>query len=574
MIERLRICNLALVEEVELEFGPGLNLLTGETGAGKSIVLGALALLAGARADREAIREPADEAWVEAVFDVRRLPELVPLLEERGLPAEDGSLIVRRSIQRAGRSRAWVGGRLVPVATLGELFEGRIEVSSQHASQALLRPEVQGRLLDRHGGLEGLRQEVEIGVRELREQAAELASLRRAAGERARREDFLRFQIQEIEEADLAPDEPARLASEHARLVHAERLGTEMREVAALLAGEPEAVPGGVTAADRLAETERLLTGLVRLDEELAPLVQRISGALFEVQDLAREAERYADGVETDPQRLVEVEERIGRLERLRRKYGATVPDILGFRDEAAAELAALGGNDDRMHKLEEEQEVLLRRVRERAEALSRGRRQAARSLGRALEQAVRELALEEARAEVVLLPVSAEPGLPCGPSGAEGVELRFSANRGEEPRPLRKVVSGGELSRVFLAQKKVLRGESSGRVLVFDEVDAGIGGAVAERVGGVLGSLARDHQVLCITHLPQIAAQPGVHFRVLKEPAGERTRTRVQRLGDEERVEELARMAAGRVPSDETRRHARALLEEAGAGRRRSGRR
>ncbi len=563
MIERLRIEQLALVDALELEFGPGLNVLTGETGAGKSIVLGALALLAGARADREAIREGADQAVVEAVFGIGGQPELAEALAERGLEDEDGALIVRRSLQRNGRGRAWVGGRLVPISTLAELFAGRIEVSSQHASQALLRAETQGRLLDHHGGLQGDRRAVEEGVHELRAGRAELEALRTEAEERARREDFLAFQVKEIDEAGLDPAETTELEAEHRRLVHAERLAGEASGVVAALAGDPS---GGEAAAvgDRLAEAQRTLAALSELDPELGEAAERLAGAAAELADLARDLERYTGRIDADPARLAFVEERIEGLERLKRKYGARVEDILAFREQAALELAALGSSDERMGKLESEQAALHDKLAKRAAKLSRARRKAAKALAEAAETGVRELALAQARVEVALAPVPPEPGVPCGPSGAESAEILFSANEGEAPRPLRKVASGGELSRIFLALKNVLRETTQGMVLVFDEVDAGIGGAVAERVGGVLASLAREHQVLCITHLPQIAAQPASHFRVAKGQAGGRTVSRVEALDDEGRVEEVARMAGGEAPGDETREHARSLLKGA----------
>jgi len=563
VIERLRIQQLALVEELEIEFGPGLNVLTGETGAGKSIVLGALGLLAGARADRDSIREGADEAVVEAVFEIEGLTDLEASLAERGLEAEDGALIVRRSLQRSGRGRAWVGGQLVPISTLAELFGGRLEVSSQHASQALLRPELQGRLLDHHGGLLADRQAIEEGVRGLRQRQAELTALRTEAEERARREDFLAFQVREIDEAALDVGEATQLDVEHKRLVHAERLGGETATVVAALSGDPS---GGAGAAigDLLAEAERTLGALAELDPSLNEAAERLTGATAELADLARDLERYAARVETDPGRLSAVEDRIEELERLRRKYGNQVEDILAFRDSAAAELLSLGSSDERMGKLEAEQAAEREKVAKRAAKLTRARRKAAKSLAEAAQVGARTLAMASAEVEVMLTPVEPEPGLPCGPSGAETAEILFSSNEGETPRPLRKVASGGELSRIFLALKNVLRTETAGMVLVFDEVDAGIGGAVAERVGGVLGSLAADHQVLCITHLPQIAAQPAAHFRVEKRRVGGRTLTEVVALDPEGRIEEIARMAGGEAPGAETREHARALLDRA----------
>lgn len=574
MIESLRIEELALVERLELAFGPGLNVLTGETGAGKSIVLGALALLAGGRAQAQAVREGADEAVVEAVFRTEGLDALGAALAERGLEAEDGTLIVRRSVARAGRSRAWVGGRLVPVSTLAELFAGRVEISSQHESQGLLRAAVQGRALDAFGGHLELRSRVEEGVRGLRAREAEIERLRTESEERARREDFLAFQVNEIDEAGLDAEEEAALEAERGRLVHAERLRTDAERASALVSGDPaasETVGGG----DLLSQAARITRELSRLDPALAELAGRLEGAAAEAQDAARELERYATGIEADPARLAAVDERGAQLDRLRRKYGADVAGILAFRERAAAELAALGGSDERLRKLEAEREAERERVGALAGELSAARAAAGRALARAVSAQLADLAMADGRFEVALEPVEPLAGAPCGASGAEAAEFLFSANAGEAPQPLRRVASGGELSRVFLALKNVLRRAEAGMVLVFDEVDAGIGGAVADRVGGVLAGLSQDHQVLCITHLPQIAARGDRHFRVLKQAEGRRTRTAVEPLDADGRVDEIARMAGGETVTDATRRHARALVEGSGpAERPRSGRR
>jgi len=562
VIETLRIENLALVERVELEFGPGLNVLTGETGAGKSIVLGALGLLAGARAESEAVRSGADEAVVEAVFRIARLPALEAELRARGLDADLHELVVRRSVSAGGRSRAQVAGRLVPASTLAELLAGRLEISSQHGSQALLRPESHGELLDAFGGLEAERSAVAAGYAELRRLDHALAELESAREESARREDFLGFQVREIDEAKLVPGELAALAAERTRLAHAERLAAEAAAAAAGLAGEgaggdPESAP----ARDRVAEALRRLDAAARIDPELGSLGERLRGVAAELADVAAELERYASGLEADPERLGGVEERLALLERLRRKYGPDEATILGFRERAAEELAAVAGTDQRLAALARERVGAAEGLARAAARLTQGRREAADRLARAVEPALHELALPGARFEVALEPAQAGPGLPCGPAGAEAPEFRFSANAGEAPRGLRRVASGGELSRLFLALKNVLRRADPGMVLVFDEVDAGIGGRVADRVGRVLEELAGEHQVLCITHLPQVAARGATHFRVEKLEQSGRTVVRVRRLAQRERVEEIARMAGGETVSDATRRHARELL-------------
>jgi DNA repair protein RecN (Recombination protein N) len=566
MIELLRIEQLALVDRVELEFGPGLNVVTGETGAGKSVVLGALGLLAGARTSAGAIREGADQAVVEAVFRTDRLPELEAELAERGLPVDDHELVVRRTLARSGRSRAQVGGCLVPISALAELFAGRIEISSQHQSQALLRPEIQSRVLDEFGGLRERGARIRSGVSALRARAEEITHLRGDAEERARREDFLAFQVGEIDEARLEVDEVERISAEHGRLVHAERLRSEAYGAVARLTGDPARFDA-TSAADLVGEVARVVEELAGIDATLAPLAERLWVAQTDLGDAAAELERYADGVEADPARLAWLEERIAQIERLRRKYGATTEEILAYRDRAARDLASLAGSDDRLRKLESEREAEFARVAREAAALGKGRRRAAKKLAALVEEALAELAMPAARFEAVFQPVEPAPGIPCGPKGAEAPEFRFSANTGEPPRSLRQVASGGELSRVFLALKNVLRRADAGMVLVFDEVDAAIGGRVADRVGAALGELGGDHQVLCITHLPQIAARGQCHFQVAKFEAGGRTEITVDLLDWERRVEEIARMAGGEVISEATRRHARSLLS-AGRGR------
>jgi DNA repair protein RecN (Recombination protein N) len=563
MIERLRISSLALVDELEIEFGAGLNVLTGETGAGKSIVLSALALLAGGRPKPGSVREGAESAAVEAVFRTDALPALRAALEARGLADEDGELIVRRTLTADGRSRAWVGGALVPIGTLAELFGEQLEISSQHASQALLRSDAQGLLLDAFGELLPLRALVERGVRELRERDVELARLRAEAEERARRADYLAFQVREIDEVGVEPAAVAKLESDHARLVHAERLREDAGRAAAALTGDP-AQSDAPAAVDLASAAERAVAALAKLDASLAPLAERLGALRTETQEVARELERYAAAIDADPEQLGALDERIRALDKLRRKYGRSAEEIVAHRQRAASELAALAGSDDRMRKLEAERLAAHDALVREAARLTAGRAKAARALAADAQRAMRELALPSARFDVVLSPVA--DGL--GTAGAETCEFSFSANAGEGLRPLRAVASGGELSRVFLALKNTLRRAGAGMVIVFDEVDAGVGGAVAERVGATLASLAAHHQVLCITHLPQIAAHAATHFAVRKQERAGRTLTAVEPLGAAERIDEIARMAGGEKITEATRRHARALLQAARGAR------
>ena len=560
MIDTLRIENVAIVEQAELAFGPGLNVLTGETGAGKSIVLGALALLAGGRASGDAIREGAEASMVEAVFRTEGLPELEAALGERGLEAEEHELIVQRTVSATGRGRARVAGQLVPIATLAELFRGRIEVSSQHDSQALLRPEVHGWLLDRTGGLLPLRLAVGSAHGRLRELDGELAQLRGEAQERARRQDFLSFQVNEIDEAELDPAEVGELDQRHGRLAHAGRIREEGAATLAALSGDTLG-EGGRGAADLLADAARRLADLAELDTGLGDLSERAAALASEAREAALDLERHLHGVEDDPAALAAIDERLARIQGLERKYGESVEAVLRFRDEAARELAACAGSDAREAEILGEREACVESLAKDAAALSDGRRKAGAKLARAVQVALRELAMPQARFEVGLEPVVPPEGMPCGPSGAETPEFRFSANAGEALRSFRKVASGGELSRALLAIKGALREHGRGMVLVFDEVDAGVGGRAADRVGRALAELAKHHQVLCITHLPQVAAFADVHVVVEKRTRKGRTLASLARVEGEERVREIARMAGGEEVGEATLTHARELL-------------
>jgi len=560
LIETLRIEGMAVIEHAELEFGPGLNVLTGETGAGKSIVLGALTLLAGARASAQTIRDGCDEAVVEAVFDTTRLPDLESTLAERGVDDDEHQLVVRRSVARNGRSRVRLSGQLMPAATLAELLGGRLEISSQHDSQMLLRPDAHVRLLDASGGLQPLRDRVAAAHATVRAIDAERERLRADAQERERRRDFLAFQVEEIDAAALEPAAIEALRGDRARWAHADRLQSDGAAALAALSGDTGS-PEERSATDGLAGAARIVASMARLDPTLSPLADRLAALTDELREAALDLERSVAALESDPERLAEADERLHQVETLQRKYGATVEEVLAFRDRAAAELATLEGAGEREAELEAERAIHCRALAADAKKLTRGRVKAARRLADEVGASLRQLAMPEAQFEVRLDPAEPPPGLPCGPSGAEVPVFGFCANAGEALRPLRAVASGGELSRVFLALKQALRESAAGMVLVFDEVDTGVGGRVADRVGAMLADLARNHQVLCITHLPQIAAFAQTHFRVEKDVAEGRTRTRISRVEGAERVEEIARMAGGESVGSATLAHARELL-------------
>ena len=575
MIETLRIGEIKIVEKAELEFGPGLNVLTGETGAGKSIILGALEMLAGARGSADIPRKGSELGTVEAVFRTEGLPAFEQELLARGFrdetdaagsgkPGKDDEpheLLVHRTLSASGRSRARVAGQLVPILTLGELFADNIEISSQHSSQALLRPESHGRYLDAAGQLLPLRAEVEQAFARIRAIDTELAALRSEDEERARRRDFLAFQIEEIDAVSPSTDEFSALGVEHNRLAHAGQLREDGAALVHVLQGDTSEV-GGSCAIDGIATALKLAEGLEQLDAGLRELVERLRSIDLEVREVARDFERYADGIAADPARFESLEDRLAQFEKLRRKYGSSVDEILAFRAEAEEELRGIEGASERVGLLEQERVQLEATLVRKAKLLSKGRKKAASELSSAVQRSLAALDMPNAAFQVALEPAAAPLGLPCGAAGNESPEFKFSANAAEALAPLQKVASGGELSRVFLAVKNGLRREGGGMVLVFDEVDAGIGGRTAQRVGQVLAELAQHHQVLCITHLPQIAAFADVHFLVEKGEKAGRVCATVRRLDDRQRVDEIARMAGGEEVTASTRRHARELLK------------
>jgi DNA repair protein RecN (Recombination protein N) len=563
MIRYLRIRNLAIIREITLELAAGLTVITGETGAGKSILVDSLALLLGERGGADRLRTGEEQGTVEAVFDLSRQPWLGPLLEERGWKVEDDEIILRREIQPGGRGRAFVGSRLAALSDLRELGERLVDLHGQHEHQALLRPAEHLPLLDRFCGHDKALEELTKLHGEIRRLQERLELLRRDQQEIARRSEILRFQIEEIDRANVLPGESETLRNERLRARHAEKI----RELA-------------LTALDRLyegegaalAELERALAcgrDLARLDPSLAAPVTRAEEARLPLRELAealREAGRDRD---TDPARLEQVESRLALLEALSRKYGPGESDILEFRSRASRELeewAAPGGSVDGVaRKLEEVAAEFSRQ----AEVLSRGRRRGGQALEKTVEGELSELAMEGTEFQVAWS-VEGDPGSPVR---REGTPVRFDArgwdriqflirtNPGEAPRPLARIASGGELSRIMLAVHLALRRGDDDTVRVFDEVDAGIGGRVAEAVGRKLRSLSRGGQVLCVTHLPQIASLADRHFRVGKKVRAGRTEAGAEELDREGAVREVARMLGGERISELTLRHAAEMV-------------
>jgi DNA repair protein RecN (Recombination protein N) len=556
MLRELRIRNFAVIESVTVPFGPGLNVLTGETGAGKSMLIDAILLVRGARAQTDVIRTDAETATVEAVFDVEPRGPVANVLDEAGLALEDGQLVVRRELARGGRHRAFVNDSAVTVALLERLGDHLVEVHGQHEHQRLLEPARQLELLDRFADAEDLRERVASLVGKYRAAREEVERTRAAARDRAQREDLLRFQLSELDGARLRPGEEDELRQERRRAQHAERLLAGLVEAAALL------VDDEASAAARVHRAARLLTDLGRLDPAFAAPVEALDAAAVQVDEALARIRALRDAVSLDPGRLEAIDERLDVLTRLRRKYGDTEAAMLAFRDEVAAELDRLARHEEILAEQERLLAELQAELAEVAGALSDRRRAAGERLAPQAERELRALGMERAVFRIAL-----ERGVlgDVSPRGLDRAEFRLSTNPGEELRPLARVASGGELSRTMLALKTVLARADRVPTMVFDEVDAGIGGRVAAVVAQKLAAAAEGRQVLCVTHLAPIAARAHRHVQVAKSVRGGRTRVAADLLTGTARVEEIARMLGGERVTDTARGHARELLGDAG---------
>ena len=555
MLRELRIRNFAVVETATVPFERGLNVLTGETGAGKSILLDALLLLRGVRAQGDVIRTDSETATVEAVFEVSKGSTAVSVIDEAGLALEDGVLVVRRELARSGRHRAFVNDSPVTVGLLERLGDHLVEVHGQHEHQRLLESARQLDVLDRFAGAEEQRDRVAELYAKYREASAAVERTRGAERDRAQREDLLRFQVSELDAARLREGEEEELRAERRRLQHAERFTTGLAQVAALL-DEDDA-----SARSRVDRAARILSDLARLDPPFAAAADPLQTARVHLEESLSIARRLREEITCEPGRLEAIDERLDALTRLRRKYGDSEAAMLKVRDEAAAELRRLERHDEVLAAEERVQAKLAAELQAAALALSERREAAAARLGPRVQRELRALGMERA-----VFVATTERGEPATVSarGLDRVEFRLAANAGDRPAPLARVASGGELSRTMLAVTAVLAARDGVPTLVFDEVDAGIGGGIAGVVGDKLAAAAEGRQVLCVTHLAPIAARAHHHLRVSKSVRAGRTRAAVAPLGGPERVAEIGRMLGGDPPSDAALRHARQLLAAA----------
>jgi DNA repair protein RecN (Recombination protein N) len=553
MLLELRIQNFAVIERLSVRLDPGLNVLTGETGAGKSIVVGALSLLLGERASSEAVRAGAGKAIIEGVFDVAPQPAIVELLSHQGIEVNDGLLILRREVAAEGRSRTWVNGAASTVTLLSELGRLLVDLHGQHEHQTLLRAEQQRTLLDAFGGAA----EAALTVRNahgrlqtVRAQRLELERRRREAEQRA---DYLRFQVSEIAAANVRLDEEPELERESRRLEHA----AELARLAHRLSNDLYAEDHSLTA--RLGELRRMLEQLTRIDETQQGTHELLDAGYYALEELGRRMGEYARGIEHDPERLALLRARGDLLYRLKSKYGPTLADVLETLERARAELELLENTDNARADLELEEQTASTELQDAAARLSGLRSQAGQRLAIEVMAILPDLGMQSGTFAVALDPLPA-----ISANGAEAVQFRVALNTGFEPRELSRVASGGELSRIMLALKTILARLDEVPTLVFDEIDAGIGGRVAVHVGAKLRQVSDRHQVFVITHLPQIASRAHHHLLVEKFEQEGTTLTHVHELAVEDRIKELARMLGGDPESATSLEHARELLANA----------
>jgi len=562
MLIELRISNFALIEGAEIQCGPGLNVLTGETGAGKSILIQALGLLLGERAASEQVA--AEKAVVEGAFDLKDTPQARIFLEENGVPLDDDTLIVAREVAAGGRSRVRLNGRLATATALRELGALLVDLHGQHEHQLLLQSEAHLSFLDAYGDAEHEKKRATVrseysAWREARRNLDEVTSNEQ---QRAQRLDMLQFQASEIDSLAPTENEDETLSEERARLMNAEKLRESAGACRDLLLGDEEA--GAVTMARQALKAAGEIEAV---DGSISSWSKALESAVYELEEAAAEARAYADTLEADPMRLEEVESRLHRLNRLKRKYGDSLSAVLNYRVEIEDELARLNIGETEIAALRDEAEK--RRIEYScvAEELSKSRRKLAKKFSSEVEKQLHTLAMERARFEVDFQ--ADEKG---GANGNDKVEFLLSANPGQPPRPLARIASGGEISRVMLGLRSVLAAARSSKqstaspenrvpIIVFDEIDTGIGGVTAEAVGEKMAELAKQFQVFCVTHLPQIARRADRQYRVLKESDDARTTVDVRLLDKKERVNELARMMG--QESAANLRHARELLKK-----------
>jgi DNA repair protein RecN (Recombination protein N) len=572
MLKWLEIQNFALIERLDLEFDPGFNLITGETGAGKSILVDSLGFALGGRAGAECVRTGAEFCRVTAAFAISSLLEerLSEWFREKGLPLEGDELLLKRETSSAGRGRAWINGESAPLSTLASLGDLLVDFHGQHEHQSLLKVAAHLEMLDRFASLGAVREGVARQHKQLEELDAKRKFLTLNEQERVRQLDLLAFQIKELESSKIKPGEAKDLENESRLLASAEKRSLSANALKVALQGQDDG-PGALAS---LSLAGKFLKELASLDEGLEDLSDRFQQASLEMEEISRQAGQYTDAIVFDPRRLEEVEARLDSLQKLKKKYGPTEEAMMAFLEGAKAKISNLESATEQLAEIETRWERGLVEFGKSALELSAKRREASKRFSEAVEAELKPLGMEKASLDAKISQKAQEGGwvkdastgiaYAASQKGIDQVEFQLAANPGEEARPLAKIASGGELSRVMLALKTVLSSLDPVETLVFDEVDSGVSGRVALVVGEKLKALSGLRQVLCITHLPQVACQPGRHLKVSKEVEDGRTRVHVQSLGPLERVEEIAGLIGGNEVGESARAHARELLDQA----------
>lgn len=554
MLRELLISNFALFDQLQLEFAPGFIVFTGETGAGKSLVVDALALLLGGRAVGEQIRRDAEEASLEAVFSVSTTLVVQNWLTSLDLVTSDrDELLIRRVLSRSGKNRAYINGTATPLHRLQELGQLLLDIHGQHDQQSLLVPRVQLDLVDAFGGLVPIRGDYETAFRLWKTQQEELDGLREHSKNRASREEFLQFESAELTNAQLIAGEEDVLLQEYRRLQNSETLSDLSNQAYALLYEQESSI------LSHLQNLTRVIQELKNIDPAAKPWSDMVEGASAQMEELAHTCRDYREGIEHDPQRLGAIDERLALLQRLKKKYHETLDGLIEKRDTIMTELSQLSDLDHHLEALEERVKCSLQEALKKANALSVARKKVAQNLQQRVMKELADLKMEHTRFQVQFGEFSVES--PMSGTGMDRVEYLFCANPGEPLQPLGRVASGGELSRLMLAMKTVLADVDQVPVLVFDEIDTGVGGDVAAVMGQRLLALGLSHQVFCLTHLPQIASQGMQHFRVEKVVDHNRTTTSVVPLDPAERKNEIARMLGGDQPTDTVKKAASEML-------------
>ena len=548
VLSLLRIKNLALVEDLEWDLQPGFTAITGETGAGKSIIIGALKLLLGERADKTLIRTGAEACTVEAIFAGDDFSQLNRRLEESGVEPGEGELLVKRSFSLGGSNRQFVNGSPATLALLKTIGDELVDLHGPHDHQSLLAPERQLVLLDGFAHAGSALEQYQECFRRLQSLVAEEESLRTAEAAREQELDLLRHQAGEISAAQLQPNEEEEIVSRYKLASNSRRLIELATAVSRQLSEKDAAV------LDQLAETQRLLRELEKIDPGLTETGAAHAAAVVELTEVARTLDRYAERLDLDPEQLAQLEERVTLLETLKRKYGGSIAEVIAFGERASERLRKIEGREAELERLAGEIKTVNAALARTGAALRKARSTAAPKLAKSVRQNLADLGFRQSEFEVKIVP-NDEPRL----SGTESVELVFSPNPGEPLKPLRLIASSGEISRLMLAVKSALAAQDAVPLLVFDEIDANVGGEIANAVGARMRTLAEKHQVLCITHLPQVAAAAATHFVVTKEVVQGRTFSGLREVKGKARQEEIARMLGGK--SDSALQHAASLL-------------